>query len=215
MKNRLRKLRKETGKNIREMANILEVSKTTLSDYETGKTPPKSDFLERAAKQFNVSVDYILGRTDIKKQVPDNIIPIDNNDMVKIPIVGEIACGVPVLAEQNVIGYELVNKNTINGGTYFFLQAKGDSMIGARIHEGDLVLIRKQEDIENGEIGAVLIIEGCEAEATLKRVYKSDSQIVLQAENSKYPPIVKTAKDISSGNVKVLGKVIEVRFKFN
>ena len=103
-----------------------------------------------------------------------------------VPIVGTIAASTPILAEENIEGYAPLQDKHAD----FALTIKGDSMIGARINDGDIVFIRKQPDVENGEIAAVLI----DGEATLKRVYKKNGSLVLQAENPKYAPIVCSAK---------------------
>ncbi|OCL28635.1 repressor LexA [Orenia metallireducens] len=202
---RLRELRNQKGLNIREAAENLDVNKNTLSRYENNKRKPDSEFIEKAANYYNVNTDYLLGRVNFRDKLPENAQIINPDDMVKIPIVGCVSCGIPLLAEENIIGYELVDKNSINGGTYFYLKAQGDSMVGARIYEGDLVLVRQQEDIENGEIAVVMVND----EATLKRIYKTDNKIILQPENPRYKPI-----QLCEGNVRIIGKVVEVKFKF-
>ena len=97
------------------------------------------------------------------------------NELVKVPVVGKIACGFPLLAEENIIDYEYAERNE---NIDFALIAKGSSMINARIFDGDIVFIRRQNDVEDGEIAAVLIDE----EATLKRVYKLNGDLLLKSE---------------------------------
>ena len=113
-----------------------------------------------------------------------NIFPLKTK---KVPLLGTIAAGIPIYAEENFDGYR---ESTEDVHADFCLKIKGDSMIGARINDGDIVFIRKQPDVENGEIAAVLI----DGEATLKRVYKKNGSLVLQAENPKYAPIVCSTK---------------------
>ena len=117
----------------------------------------------------------------------------------KIPLLGSIACGTPVFAEENVEEY-LICPPSVNAD--FCLLCKGDSMIGARINDGDIVYIHTQSDVDNGEIAAVLI----EDEATLKRVYKYSEKLVLQPENSEYEPFVYVGEEMS--RIKILGKAV-------
>ena len=120
----------------------------------------------------------------------------------KVPLLGTIACGEPILAQENIDTYVNVPDDI---KCDFTLRCKGDSMIGARIYDGDIVYIRQQPDVENGEIAAVLI-DGIETEATLKRVYKGDGQITLMAANEKYGPYVYVGDDIN--RVRIIGKAV-------
>ncbi len=117
----------------------------------------------------------------------------------EIPLVGTIACGTPILAEENIEDF-VKKEPSIKAD--FALRCKGDSMINARIFDGDIVYIRKQPDVENGEIAAVLIAE----DATLKRVYKYANRIELRAENPMYPPI--NFEGDSLKEITILGKAI-------
>lgn len=129
-------------------------------------------------------------------QSPD-ILPLPKTK--RIPLLGTIACGEPILAEENLEGYvEAADEVEAN----FALRCRGDSMINARILDGDLVYIREQPDVENGEIAAVLIGD----EATLKRVYKYPGQVVLQPENPQYPPLVYSGEQLQ--DFRILGKAV-------
>ena len=119
--------------------------------------------------------------------------------LVKKPLLGTIACGEPILAVENIEDYLLVPDNI---HCDFLLQCKGDSMTGARILDGDIVGIRQQEDVENGEIAAVLIGD----EATLKRVYKRANKLILQAENPAYEPLVYVNGELDE--VRIIGKAV-------
>ena len=121
--------------------------------------------------------------------------------MTYLPIAGKIACGNGQLAYQDIEGHEPTPKDWLNGGEYFYLRAKGDSMTGARIQDGDLLLIRKQPSVEEGEIAAVMIND----EAKLKRVFYRNNTLILQSENPKYPPEVFTEGDIT-----IIGKLKKV-----
>ena len=136
----------------------------------------------------------------------DIVEPVE--ELTKLPIVGAVSCGNGMLAYQEIEGYEEVPTSWLNGGEYFFVRAKGDSMINARIMDGDLLLIRRQEDVESGEIAAVLIDD----EIVLKRVYKTNGTIILQSENPKYQPIVVQKSDMK--NVRIIGKLKKVVLNF-
>lgn len=119
--------------------------------------------------------------------------------MESIPILGTIACGEPILAEENIEGYFNMEKDL---KADFCLYCKGDSMINARIYDGDLVFIKKQPDVEDGEIAAVLI----DNEATLKRVYKVPGRIILRAENPTFKPIELKEEDMK--DIRIIGKAV-------
>ena len=197
--NILKMLRKSENLTQKELAQKLGVSLSAISMYECGKREPDFETLEAIADYFNVNMNYLLGKGDTSSQIPTaaNIIPLPLAS--SIPLVGNIACGEPILAEENIEGY--VKAPAYCEGS-FALRCKGDSMTGARIMDGDIVIIRQQSDIDDGEIAAVLI----EDEATLKRVYKMPDRLILRAENPCYAPI-----DISGGdlaNVRILGKAV-------
>lgn len=170
----LRKSRKMTQA---DLANKLNVAPTAVSAWERNENRPLMDKLSILAELFNVPISRFFDVEEFGGQV------ITNTTMV--PIVGRISCGNGALAYEDIEGYEETPTEWLQGGEYIYLKAKGDSMTGARIYDGDLLLIRRQEEIENGEIAAVLIGE----DAYLKRVFKNGDQLVLQSENSAYQPI--------------------------
>jgi repressor LexA len=140
-----------------------------------------------------------------KSQVKNNslqqdIINIYDSNIVEIPIYGTIKAGYDLIAEQNIIGYEVVSKKLVSDGEYFYLIVKGDSMIGDGITDGCKVLIRRQNYVENGKIGVVLI-DG--EEATLKRIYYEGNNVILQASNPKVEPRILSLNDVMiQGQVK-------------
>lgn len=170
---KLRELRKLENWTQEEVAKKLGVSKQTYSHYENETRRPSLDTIKELAAVYQVNIDDIFADEKI-------------SDIVSVPIVGRISCGAGNTAFEDVEGYEPTPKEWVQGGEHFYLRAKGDSMIGARIFDGDLLLIRKQEMVEEGEIAAVLIDD----EAVLKRVYRSGNTLILQSENNLYPPIV-------------------------
>ncbi len=196
--------RKEKNYSQQDVAKILNIDRSTVSKWESGVAIPDQSILPRIADLYNVSVDFLLGR-DIAPQDKnydffryDNIEPIQ---LQKIRMLGDIACGTPIYADEDRESYVLSGTEL---KADFCLRAKGDSMIGARIMDGDIVFCRAQEMVENGEIGVVIIGD----EATLKRVYfyPDQKKLVLQAENSKYEPFVYVGEELNG--IRILGKAI-------
>lgn len=202
---RIKEKRLENKMTLEELGKKADVNKATIQRYESGKiTNIPSDRIERISEALGVSPAYIMGWEDensdpILENIPGIITPIK---MKRIPILGTISCGKPIFADQNYDGYFMIDKNLPESD--FILKAKGDSMIDANIFEGDLVFFRKQNDVDNGSIAAVLIDD----EATLKRVNKSNNMLVLQPCNSNYDPIIVSNKDHK--NIRILGQMVGV-----
>ena len=224
---RIKELRLEKGMNMRQTAIALGIPYTTYISYEKGEREPNSEMLIILADYFNCSVDYLIGRSDerIDESVLDKVNEIENDyleatgniyhakmlssikniiplpETKEIPLLGTIACGEPILAEENIEEYIKADKD-INAE--FALRCKGDSMIEARINNGDIVYIHQQPDVENGEIAAVLIGD----EATLKRVYKypEKGMLVLKPANPKYDDFIFVGEELET--IKILGKAV-------
>ncbi len=194
---RLQELRAKSKKSMAQVARELHMSYTTYVGYEKGEREPNSEVLIAIAKYYHCSVDYLIGKEDDPTHFATNIIPMPN--MVKVPLLGNIACGEPITAEENIETY-LNMPDSIKGT--FALRCKGDSMINARIFDGDVVFIREQPDVENGEIAAVLI----DNEATLKRVYKYDNRIELRAENPTFMSLSYEGDQLA--DIRILGKAV-------
>lgn len=171
---RISEIRREKGYSQEELAEMALLSRVTLARYETGMIEPGVFALSRIADALNVSTDELLCRTE---KLPPFIQLVNSS----VPIIGEIACGSPITAEQNTEGYA-----ELPDGVHadFALRCRGDSM-EPTFDQGDLVLIRQQPDVTNGQIAAV----GIEDSATLKRVYKQDNGIVCVSDNPAYPPM--------------------------
>ena len=202
-------LRKRKGLSQQELANTLKISRSAIGMYETGKREPDLETLEVFADFYNVDMNTLTGKAPVKKQtnkLPDTAVPVDFSHLKRIPILGRIAAGAPIYAEENIEGYTFTDLN--GGAEYFALRVHGDSMNAVRIYDGDLVIVRKQDIVENGEIAAVLI----EQEATLKRFSRSGDIITLmpQSTNPEHKPLVYNLKDTS---VKILGLVVQVQFQ--
>ena len=182
---------------MKELGQIFGVAESTISLYETGKREPDQAMLLKMAEYFNVSVDYLLGRDGSQIFAIPGIEPLP--DFKSVPLIGTIACGTPTLAEENIEEYVKMSESI---KADFALRCKGESMINARIFDGDIVFIRQQPDVENGEIAAVLI----ENEATLKRVYKYPTRIELRAENPMFPAL--NFEDEELRNIRIIGKAV-------
>ena len=198
--NRVNELRKKMGYSQQKLAKILNVHQTAISQWETGRTCPDIEVATKMSKIFNVSLDYLLGNKE--KKSPElnikNILPLKTK---KVPLLGDIACGKPIWAEQTHGEFISVSDDI---DADFCLRASGDSMIGARIYDGDIVFIKKQDMVNNGEIAAVII----DNEATLKRVYyyPEKNKIVLNPENPAFEPLVYINEELNE--IRILGKAV-------
>jgi repressor LexA len=209
---RLRGLREEKELSQEALGKVLNLSQSTIAYYELNRKQPTQENLQYFADFFNVSVDYLLGRTDIRNfdKIKDQIIPVGNT--VKIPIIGTIRAGEPVLALQNIEGYMIVDEKFVKDGEFFYLRVNGNSMLGkSRIADGDLVLVRKQSCVENGDI-AVVIVDG--EDATLKRFYLKENMVVLQPDNPDYEPLIFGQEHLKSGYIQIVGLVKQLVVSF-
>lgn len=184
-----------------ELALKIGTTKQTIYKYENEiVTNIPSQKIELISNALNTTPDYLMGwsdkSTDDLYSIP-GINPIPKT--YKRPRLGAIACGEPILAEENIETYDDIPDNI---KCDFTLVCKGDSMINARINDDDIVYIKQQSQVDNGEIAAVLI----DNEATLKRVYIYEDKVVLQPENTKYPPFVYTKEEMN--NIRILGKAV-------
>lgn len=201
---RIKNRRQELGISVEELADRINKNKATIYRYENGdigKVP--YDILEPLSEALDVSIGYLLGSEDTINDCsfPKNLIPITKVN--RIPIVGSIAAGTPILATENIESYLMLDQEY---KADFALRIKGDSMIEAGINDGDLALIIKDRPLSNGEIYAVLI----DGEATLKKIYKNDDYLTLQPCNSKYQPVV--VKEID--NPYIIGKLSGIVRKY-
>ncbi|MEK5479923.1 S24 family peptidase [Paenibacillus sp. FSL R5-0407] len=196
---RIKDLRLKRGLTQDQMADKLGMNRANFSNYERDVALPPGDTLADIATILNTSTDYLLGLTDNSN--PNNTISLE---MVQIPIYGEIRAGYNSLAQQDIIGYEIVAKDSVRDGDYFFLMVKGDSMIDEGIREGMRVLVRKQQTCQHGKIGVVLV-DG--EEGTLKRIFYDDDNVILQAANRDIPPRIIPIHDVI-----IQGQVVQVQF---
>lgn len=191
----LKKRREELKLSQEEVAQAIGVTKATVSKWEKGDIANmKRDKISQLSKVLKVSPLSILGMEEVT-----------NEKRVLIPILGTITCGNPILAEENIEGYQEEIEDTLPNGKLFYLKTKGDSM-EPTVPLGSKVMIRQQPEVEDGEIAAV-IVNG-DDEATLKRVKHQNGLVMLLADNSKYAPIIITPDTPA----KILGKAVKVSF---
>jgi repressor LexA len=183
------------------------ISKSTLSDYMNCKTLINPGNVEKVAEAFGVKKCEI-DPSFLNGNVSESKSHYVTTPYIKLPVYGNISCGNGTVLYEKPETYEATPKSWLNGGEYFYLRAKGDSMTGARIYEGDLLLIRKQEEVENGEIAAVVI----DGESVLKRVYKNGSSFILQSENPDYPPMIYNPEN--DKQIMIIGKLKKVILNF-
>lgn len=201
----LKNLRTSRGITQGELATMLDISRSTVGMYETGGREPDFETMEAIADIFNVDMDYLMGRTQVerkhpisppRKKIPPGFRPLP--EMVQVPLVGRIACGKPITAEENIERMVCV---PAKWRATFTLTCEGSSM-EPKIHDGDLVAIRSQPTVENGEVAAVRI----DGEATLKRVYLHESFIELRAENPAFESIILAKEEMNT--VTIEGKAV-------
>ena len=175
--------RKALGLTLQDIADRVHVARSTIQRYEAGTiNQMKMPVLHSIAQALSVNPDWLVGKSEnMDSPLPANMIPMPKPGTV--PLIGAIACGSPILAEENIEEYVDLPKHI---RADFALTCRGDSMIGADIRDGDVVYIRQQPTVRSGQIAAVLIDD----EATLKRVYRNGDTVILQPENPTYPPLV-------------------------
>lgn len=204
---RLKELRENSGLSQYKFADRFGVAQSTVGSWEAGKREPNFETMQRLADFFGVSVDYLLGREEQDGSGP----PAPSNPGSKwIPVLGKVAAGMPIVAIEDVLGYEEIDAKTAASGEYFALQIKGQSM-EPKISDGDVVIVRQQDDCDSGDI-AVVLANG--DEATVKRIKKTPGGLMLIPSNPAYEPVFYTTDEIESLPVKIIGKVIELRAKF-
>lgn len=196
---RLKELRENGKMSQYAFAKKFGVAQSTVGGWEAGVREPNFETMQRIAEFFNVTVDYLLGRepqADIYTAI--GAMPVKK---IKLPVLGNVACGEPIYAADELEGYVYLNEDI---GADFCLRAQGDSMINARIFDGDMLFVKKQDIVEDGEIAVVLI----EDEATVKRVYydRENAVLTLMPEN----PIFKMMRYSGAqlNDIRILGKVI-------
>ena len=197
--NNLKSLRKQRKLTLDELAEALGTSRQTIHRYENGtitNIPPEK--VEKLATALGTTPSALMGWSGVDLGGFDNLAPLTKK---AVPMLGEIACGAPIFATEERGEFATVEGDL---AADFCLRAHGDSMIGARIFDGDIVFIRSQSSVENGEIAAVIIDD----EATLKRVYyyPTEGKLILSPENPRYAPLVFIGEELE--HIRILGKAV-------
>lgn len=205
---KLKSLRENRNYTQAYVADTTGISRVNYNRYENNNREPDGETLKALADFFNVSIDELFGR---ENHTNFDVTKLSNyagtiSENKKIPIIGSVKCGPNGLAFEDIEGY--INIDDDLTGEIFALRCKGDSMKFEDIKDGDIAIVRRQDDVECGEL-AVVIING--DEGTLKKVRKFDGGIILEAANPEYPSRVFTGED--SNKIKIVGKVLETRRK--
>ena len=186
------------GKTRREMCQLLGVSYMTFSDWVNAKKYPRIDKIEKMARLFNIQ------KSDLVEQ------PKKKRNAFRVPVLGSVPAGIPIEAVEEILDWEEISEEMARCGEYFALRIKGDSM-EPRMKDGDVVIVRRQDQVDNGEI-AVVRING--NDATVKKFYRRESGITLVGLNPAFEPLTFTPEEAERLPVRVIGKVVELRAKF-
>ena len=197
--NNIKYYRKRNKLTQADLASKLGVAPTAISAWEVGRNKPLMDKIEMMSELFGIRKSDLIG----DEFSPINLVMFDRESIVRVPILGTIKCGQPILAEENITGYREELSDRLPSGNLFYLHSQGDSMLPT-IPEGSLVLIREQPSVEYGEIAAVLV--NGDTEATLKRVKKQGDIVMLIADNPDYPPYIIT----DDNPARIIGKAVQV-----
>nr|DAU66729.1 MAG TPA: Repressor protein CI [Caudoviricetes sp.] len=213
LENRLKIARNNKKISQKELAKQLFISQQAYAKYETGNATPNPETLKKIANILDVSVDYLLGNSDIKNQAlgiekdPNYNGMYDTLKLKKIPLLGYISAGLPMYADEHLEGYIYTDLN--GNSDYFALRVKGDSMNAARICDGDIVIVKVQNYVENGEIAVVMVND---ENATVKRFYANKNIVTLSPQS--YNPVHQIQQyDLRNTNIKILGKVVKIEIK--
>ena len=199
-------LRKQKNKNQTYIANLINKTQAAYAKYERGLTEPDTQSLKILANFYKISVDDLIFNN------PSNILNGQQNKQkgFKIPVLGTIPAGIPIEAVEEVLDYEEIPEEWTTQGEYFGLKVKGNSM-EPRIMNGDVVICRKQNNAESGDV-CVIMVNG--NDATLKQIKKDTNGISLVPFNQNYSPMFYNNEQIATLPVRIIGKVVELRGKF-
>lgn len=204
MYERFKKLLDENNAKSSEIAKATGIPPSTFSDWKVGRSRPKLDKIKKIADYFGVSHLWLSG--DSNDAQSEDV----GNKAFKIPILGTVIAGIPISAVEEIIGWEEISPKLTSQGDYFALKIKGDSM-SPTMDAGDVVIVKKQQDINSGDI-AIVCVNG--DEATCKKIIKHKDGISLMSLNPKYEPMYYDKNDIVSKPIHIIGRVVELRRRF-
>lgn len=193
--NRIREIRCSRGISQAELARRVGVHQTAISQWENGRTAPDHKSLAKLVQALDVSMDALFGAEALS---------------CRVPILGEIRAGLPAEAVEDILGYEEITPDMARRGSFFALRVVGESM-QPRFCPGDVVIVRRQNDAESGEIVVALVSD---RDATVKKLVKKENGIVLMPLNPAFEPMFYSLDEVASLPVTVMGKVVELRAKF-
>ncbi len=200
------------GKTQSDVCQLTGIGKSAISQYIKGSFVPKQQRVYAIAKALNVSESWLMGydvppeREDKPKHTPE-LTPIEYNPTHKIPVLGRISAGLPLYAEENIEEYIYTELN--GGNEYFGLRVEGDSMNAARICDNDIIIVRQQEQVEDGEIAVVMVGD---QDATVKRFHREGRNVFLTPQS--YNPVHKVqVYDLKETNIRIVGKVVQVVYR--
>ena len=197
--------RKKLNLTLKDVADYVGVSEATVSRWESGNIANmRRDRISALAEILKVSPIDVMGITE------SNESPQLTSKGVLNPVLGYVRAGVPIEAVEEILDYEEISQEQARTGEFFALKVKGDSM-EPKISEGDVVIVRKQSTVENGEL-AVVLVNG--DDATVKKFYRSNNGVKLVSTNPKYDPFFYTPTEVDSFPISVIGRVVELRAKF-
>ena len=190
-----------TGKSRRDVSDQTEIKYSTLSEWINCNKYPRIDNIQRLAECFGIDKSALIEDDASKAGIP-------YNPTHRIPILGRISAGLPLYAEEHIEGYTYTELN--HGGEYFALRVTGDSMTAARINEGDILFVRRQDIVENGEI-AVVLVNG--DDATVKRFHRDGDTVTLSPQSFN-PEHQLQVYNIKKTPVRILGRVVQNQISF-
>ncbi|WP_036125898.1 LexA family protein [Lysinibacillus sphaericus] len=194
---KIKALRKQNKLTQEELAKKLGVAPTAVSAWERNANKPLMDKIMVMADMFDVPFTHFF-----------EVDEYDDTYEVNLPVYGNVSCGEGLVVFETPTEYRSTPTDWIKGGDYFYVRASGDSMIGARIFDGDMLLLRKQDEVENGEIAAVCLDD----EILLKRVFRTNGSFILQSENPSHPPRIFNPK--TDKNIRIIGKLEKLIVEF-
>lgn len=207
--NKIKTLRKQYNMTQDELGAKITATKSMISLWENGRRKVDTTNLQRIANVFNVTTDYLLGRNSTTNELKAEInyaIPLSRG--VRIPVLGSIVAGIPNTAVTEYDEWIEISHSMAIRGEYFALRIKGDSM-EPTLFDSDIVVIRQQPDVEDGEIAAVSIANN---EATIKRIYHRSDGIDIVGDNVRaFPRMFYSNHDIATLPIMIIGKAVEVR----
>lgn len=193
----IKDLRNKKGLTQAQLARLCSVHQTAVSQWEKGRTDPDKESLKILSEVFGVPVDTIMGLSS-------------GDNKVIIPVLGYVRAGIPIEAMEEILDYEEISPQLAATGEFFALKIRGNSM-EPRICENDVVIVRKQSDVDSGDVAVVLVNS---MDATVKKVVKKGTSLSLVPFNTNYDVMIYTAEEVSRLPVSIIGKVVELRGKF-